>query len=373
MSIRNTARAARSPPRKNADGQKSGVRLPFSLSAFFLASAFIAEAAHLDVVNISGAKLRGNPLGDPAARRVAVFEPDDVKDDTFLPLVVYLPGWGGSSEDAIAQGSRAWFGEVVDRLAARGMPFRIAVVDGRSRYGGSQFLNSAATGDYADYIADEILPALTKQGEPSCIIAGHSSGAYGALMLAMSDHEKFTAVVALSPDSDFDTTHRPLVEQASVRAVTRAELDAAMAPAKRAHLPGDGLARLIMGLCANYAPTTGQPGRFDWLYDDAGHWRAETWQRWLALDPLTVVSKRRDAFSATQRVFLDGAEHDEYGANVGAWKICKALTGKIPHVAFYESPGHHADRLVERLARGLAWVNGQPIPEVQAGVGARLP
>ena len=348
------------------------MRFTPSLNALALAAALMvdAAAAQLEIVNIAGAKLRANPLGDPAARRVAVFKPDRVKDDTHLPLVVYLPGWGGSSEDVIAQGPRAWFGEVVDHLAARGMPFRIAVVDGRSRYGGSQFCNSAATGDYADYVADEIVPALTRQGEPSCVIAGHSSGAYGALMLAMSHHEMFTAVVALSPDSDFEITHKPLVEQAAVRAVTRAELDAAMAPAKRARLPDDGMARLIMGLCANYAPTSGQPGRFDWLYDDAGHWRADTWQRWLALDPLTVVREKRDAFAPTQRVFLDGAEHDEFGANIGAEKICNTLTGKIPHVVFYESPGHHSDRLVERLARGLAWAQGQPIPELKAGAPA---
>ena len=339
------------------------MRFPHSPGALILAAALTAEAAQLEVVEIAGAKLRGNPLGDPAARRVAVFKPDDAKDDSRIPLVVYLPGWGGSSEEAIAQGARAWFGEVVDRLAARGMPFRIAVVDGRSRYGGSQFLNSSATGEYAAYVADEIVPALAKPGAAACIIAGHSSGAYGALMLAISDHEKFTAVVALSPDSDFDATHKPLVEQPSVRAVTRAELDAAMAPAKRARLPDDGLARLIMGLCANYAPTAGQPGRFDWLYDDAGQWRADTWRRWLALDPLTVVREKRDAFSQTQRVFLDGAEHDEFGANIGAEKIRKALTGKIPHVVFHESPGHHSDRLAERLARGLAWVSGKPVPE----------
>ena len=166
------------------------MRLPFYFYVSLLASALIADAAQLEVVNIAGEKLRENPLGDPAARRVAVFKPGDVKDDARLPLVVYLPGWGGSSEDAIAQGSHAWFGEVVDQLAARGMRLRIAVVDGRSRYGGSQFLNSTATGDYADYVADEIVPALTKQ---PCIIAGHSSGAYGALMLAMSHHEKFTS------------------------------------------------------------------------------------------------------------------------------------------------------------------------------------
>lgn len=331
----------------------------FIIAALLAAGREVA-AARLEVVGIASAKLRGNPLGDPATRRLAVFQPDDAKDDARLPLVVWLPGWGGSAEDAIAQGAGAWFGLAVDQLAARGLPVRIAVVDGRSRYGGSQFLNSAATGDYADYVADEIVPALTKGGAAVCIIAGHSSGAYGALMLAMSRHERFTAVVALSPDSDFDTTHKALVGQPSVRAVTPAELDAAMAPAQTARLPADGSARLIMGLCANYAPTAGQPGRFDWLYDAAGHWRAETWQRWLALDPLTLVRQNPAAFAATQRIYLDGAEHDEFGANIGAAKIHAILRERKAPVTFHESPGHHSDRLPERLVRGLAWVFGKP-------------
>lgn len=321
--------------------------LPFLFAAAFIASA---SAAQLEVFSLTSAKLRGNPLGDPTTRRVAIFKPDAAKD---APLVIYLPGWGGSSEDAIAQGAGGWFGQVVDRLAEKGMPFRIAVVDGRSRYGGSQFLNSGATGDYADYVTEEILPVLSQDGAKSCIIAGHSSGGYGALMLAISHHEKFPAVVALSPDSDFETTHKPLVETPSVRAVTRPELDAAMAPTKPANIP----ASLIFGLCANYAPIAGKPGRFEWLYDDRGQWRAEAWARWIALDPLTVVRKNPDALAKTQRVYLDGAEHDEFGANIGARKIYEVLRDKIPRVTFYESPGHHSDRLAERLIRGLTWVS----------------
>ena len=322
----------------------------FSTFVTALIFAATASAAQLEIVSLTSAKLRGNPLGDPVTRRIAIFRPDAAKD---APLVVYLSGWGGSSEDAIAEGKNAWFGRVVDALAARGLPFRIAVVDGRSRYGGSQFLNSTATGDYADYVSEEIVPLLTKAGNQTCIIAGHSSGGYGALMLAISHHEKFPAVVALSPDSDFETTHKPLVEDPSVRAVTRAELDAAMAPAKPAHLP----ASLFLGLCANYAPIAGKPGRFEWLYDDRGRWRAEAWARWIALDPLTVVRKNPGAFAKTQRVYLDGAEHDEFGANIGARKIHEVIREKVPRSTFYESPGHHSDRLAERLIRGLTWVS----------------
>ena len=118
------------------------------------------RAAELDILKIPGTTLRDNPLGDPPERRLAVFAPDGTKAEAPMAMVIYLPGWGGSSEDAIAQGSGAWFGRVLDYLAAQGLPLRLAVVDGRSRYGGSQFLNSSATGNYADYVADEILPAL---------------------------------------------------------------------------------------------------------------------------------------------------------------------------------------------------------------------
>ena len=335
------------------------------LAAILLFAPADLSSAQLEVLEVRGVKLKANPLGDPAARRVAIYAPDSEKKDAPLPLVIYLPGWGGSSEDMIAQGRGSWLGRVVDHFASAGLALRIAVVDGRSRYGGSQFLNSGATGDYADYVADEVTPAVearcpvAKGAAFPRIIAGHSSGGYGALMLAMSRHAQFAAVVALSPDSDFEVTHKPIVTQPSVRAVTAAELEAAMASGEKARQPADGLARMVMGLCANYAPAVGKPGRFEWLYDERGAWRAEAWQRWLDLDLLHVVRKRADAFTATQRIYLDGAEHDEFGANIGARKIHEVLRERKSPVTFYESPGHHSDHLAERLVRGLGWVLGK--------------
>ena len=340
------------------------------LPVFLLLAAFASfasaplSAAQLEILEVRSVKLKGNPLGDPSVRRVAMLLPDATKRDAPLPLVIYLPGWGGSSEDVIAQGG-GWLAQAVDRMAAAGLALRIAVVDGRSRYGGSQFLNSGATGEYADYVAEEIAPAvearyaLAKEAAFPRIIAGHSSGGYGALMLAMSRHAQFAAVVALSPDSDFEVTHKPIVSQPSARAITPAELEGVMTPGAKARLPGDGLAHMVMGLCANYAPVAGKPGRFEWLYDGRGNFRAEAWQRWLDLDPLHVVRKRADAFAPAQRIYLDGAEHDEFGANIGARKIWEVLRERKSPVTFYESPGHHSDRLAERLVRGLGWALGK--------------
>jgi len=299
--------------------------------------------------------LADNPLGDRTQRRLAVFSPENIARGQPLPLVIYLPGWGSSSENFFGGGGGA-FRQLVQDLAKDGLPLRIAVVDGRSRYGGSQFVNSAATGRYADFVADEIVELLAKD-YPSPPgrrwIAGHSSGAYGALLLTMHRPEVFSAVVALSPDSDFEVTHKPLVQQPDVQRLTAEQVAAAQAPRGQHRLPG-GLGELVLGLCANYCPS--KPGQFDWLYDAEQRWRADVWQRWIDADPLTLVRKNPHAFAPAQAVYLDGAQFDEFGANIGAKKIFEVLRERKSPVAFYESPGHHSDHLPERFARGLRWV-----------------
>jgi len=300
-------------------------------------------------------------------RRAAVVAPAGVAPERPLPLLVYLPGWGGSADEVIKAGSGSLQATVVQRMADAELPLRIVVVDGRSRYGGSQFLNSTATGKYADYVVSDVVPAVESKFAAAPgrrLVGGHSSGGYGAFMLAVSRKDTFQAVVALSPDSDFESTHKPIVQESTVRAVKRAELDAAMAPPGKSRMPSDETAHLVMGLSANYTPTAGQPGRFDWLYDDRGAWREDVWQRWIALDPLTVVKRHADAFAQSYPVYLDGAEFDEFGANIGARKIHDVLKARSQTVSFYQSPGHHSEHLPERLERGLRWaLAGLPLPK----------
>jgi S-formylglutathione hydrolase FrmB len=201
--------------------------------------------------------------------------------------------------------------------------------------------------------------ALAKDDLVPRVIAGHSSGGYGALALGMSRHSEFAGVVALSPDSDFATTHKPFADDPAVRAFTPAELELAMAPAGSFRLPENGLVSMMIGLSANYVPSDGKPGRFDWLYDAQGQWRPEVRQRWLDLDPLVIARRRVDAFAPEQRVYLDGAEHDEFGANIGARKIYEVLRERKSPVTFSEPPGGHGDNLPGRLEAGLEWIFGR--------------
>ncbi len=347
-------------------GSRRGIRGPADRSFVSLARAIAfllvisapvsfgrdAAVAVVEAIAVPGATLKGNPLGDPTARRVAVISPGNARPEQALPIIYYLPGWGGSSEDFLRSGGPTPFSALAQELAVR-----VAVVDGRTRWGGSQFLNSTALGNYADYVSDEVVRIVEARyplAPGRRLIAGHSSGGYGALLLAMRQQQLFAGVVALSPDSDFESTHRGLVGQPAIRRTKRSEVESWMPPATAR--PDDGLVSLICGLCANYAPLGAkQPGRFGWLYDERGAWQQDVWQRWLDADPLTLIRKNPKAFAPAQRVYLDGAEHDEFLANIGARNLHAALRDRPASVTFYESPGGHSDRLPERLARGVKW------------------
>ena len=344
----------------------------FSRKYGFLLSALLANVApisvlaspHFKPVPISSRILEGNPLGDPSQRRLAVFEPEHVSPGALLSTVYYLPGYGGSSEDFLgAWGGR--FSEMLQTLADAGTPLVVVVVDCRNRWGGSQYINSTAQGNYADYFLQEVVPFVESRfGTPISarrrLLAGHSSGGFGAMRLAMMQPQNFGGVVALSPDTDFEVTHRELVSRGAKHVSSR-QLAGYKAPIERMISPTDGLLQLVLGLSAAYAPKgPDSPGDFDWVYDEAGQWREDVWKRWLAEDPVVIARKDPRVFAPKQRIYLDGAEHDSFGAQKGA-PVLRDLVAPHTQVEFYESPGGHSDHIEQRFARGIDWVFGQPV------------
>jgi enterochelin esterase family protein len=224
-------------------------------------------------------------------------------------------------------------------------------------------LNSPAQGNYSDYVLDEVIPLIEKRYESSNlaagrIIAGHSSGGFGALRLAMMRPDFFQAVVALSPDTDLEVTHRHMVMNESVKHVSQRQLRAYAAPRRSMVEPSSGLIQMILGLSAAYAPKgPDYPGQFHWPFDEQGRWRDEVWGKWLEQDPVVIARKTPDVFPSGYQIYLDGAEHDSFGAQKGARALRDAIVGRTK-VEFYESPGGHSDHVASRFARGLEWVHG---------------
>jgi len=345
-------------------------RLGCALGMLCLAGGNFAQAeARLEVIEFPSQVLRNNPLRDPVTRRVAIFVPDQFTNHAALPVVYYLPGYGSASDQFIKDAT-AWT-RFTQKLAEQVTPVLFVVVDGRNRWGGSQYLNSPAQGNYADYVCDEIVSVVEARyfittNPPQRIIAGHSSGGFGALRLGMLRPKLFAGVVALSPDSDFPLSHLPLVQVPAVSRVPLVAIKACMAAEMTRPLPTDGDLTYALGLSAAYAATGHRhPGEFEWLYDAKGQFRAKVWERWLDNDPLTMVRRGGGGGGGGGGVFVVGAAQDSFQANVGARKIYEVLHERPARCAFYEPPGGHGDHLPERLARGLAWVFHRPLLEIK--------
>jgi S-formylglutathione hydrolase FrmB len=325
-----------------------------------------AGEARMEVFQFESRALKDNPLHDPVSRPVPVFLPAQATNGASLPVVYYLPGYGDTTESFI-QFSKLWL-KFTQKIADEIRPMVIVMVDGTTRWGGSQYLNSPAQGNYEDYVCDDIVAAVeARHPAPTNgvrrIIAGHSSGGFGALRLGGSRQQLFDAVIALSPDSDFPTSHLPLVKIAAVTNVPLAEVE--KIAAGTLPVPKDGDLDYALGLSAAYAPRgINHPGEFEWLYDARGNFRGEIWQRWLDNDPLTIVRNNPGAFAAGQAIYLDGAARDEFLANIGAREIYEILQSRPARCMFYEPPGHHGEHLRARLQRGLEWVFNRPLTSI---------
>ncbi len=109
------------------------------------------------IENFHSQSLEGNPLGDPATRRVPVYLPPDFDPEQGYPSVYLLAAFAARGLKLL--NDDLWQENIQERLdrliASGGIQSMIVVMpDASTRYGGSQYLNSSATGQYEDSILE---------------------------------------------------------------------------------------------------------------------------------------------------------------------------------------------------------------------------
>ncbi|HXJ21967.1 MAG TPA: alpha/beta hydrolase-fold protein, partial [Polyangia bacterium] len=163
--------------------------------------------------------LAGNPLGDPTERRVAVWLPPSYAQapGRRYPLILWLAGYAGTGEMLFS--GTPWqpgLGERLDGLVAQGKMGEVIVAapDCFTRWGGAQYLDSPALGNYETHLTREVVPALDQRlrtiaSREARAIGGKSSGGFGALVLAMHHPELFSAVASHAGDMAFELSALP--------------------------------------------------------------------------------------------------------------------------------------------------------------------
>jgi S-formylglutathione hydrolase FrmB len=280
--------------------------------------------------------LKGNPWGDPHVRRFPVYVPPDYDSspEKRYPVIFGLAGFTGSGLNYLNR--RFLFpahDEILDELILRGgMPGVIYVFPDCLTYlGGSQYVNSAATGRYEDYIVDELAPFIDATfrttGRRGCI--GGSSGGIGAFWLAARHPDVFQAFANHSGDSAFEYCYLCDVP-AFVQAIEKYDYDIEKFVRRIPEIqPKDNEFDTVLNLVAMaacYSPNPDAPLGFELPFDAySGELKPDVWEKWRAFDPVNLVEPLQDNLRKLRFIFIDCGKRDQFRLFLGSRQVHRKL------------------------------------------------
>jgi len=340
-------------------------------------------AGTLVVLDHDSKILKGNPLGDPHERKLAVWLPPGYEENRSrrFPALYDLVGFTGSG---LSHVNWKAFGESVPERAARLIhekkmgPVLLVFPDCFTALGGNQYVNSSAVGNYADYLTREIIPfvdakfrTLADRRHRGCF--GKSSGGYGAIIHAMKHTKYWGAVADHSGDSYFDfvywndwantlnelAKHRRPKRRAGAYDARRESDRGGLAQGKddgrikrfleniwkKENVSGAEV-HAVMNLCmaATYDPDPKAPLGFRVPFNlESGEVIRERWRRWQAHDPINLVAKHRKNLKSMRGLYLDCGWKDQYHIHYGMRILSRRLSqAGVKHV-YQEFDATHSD------------------------------
>lgn len=331
---------------------------------------FERPRGRIEEIVVDSTALRGNGLGDPSVRTVAVYLPEGYDEsDGDYPLFVDLAAFTSSGLKRLAWTA---FGESVpqriDRLVAADAmgPVVVAFPDAFTSLGGNQYVDSPILGRWETFVAEELVPALearfrVRTDPRQRAVYGKSSGGYGALVQGMRHAERWGAIACHSADMGFEWTclrDFPTVLDALARHggdVERFVRAFAESPKVR----GDQLHVLMsLAMAASYAPDLDAPLGVRLPVDaHTCEVDAEGWARWLAHDPVHMVhdARCRENLASLRGVFFDCGRRDQYLLHYGARTLARKLAAYGIAHAYDEFDDDHSS-IDYRLDVSLPWL-----------------
>ncbi len=306
--------------------------------------------------------LQGNPLGDSTRRRIDIYVPY-AQSGLGLPLLVDLVGFlaGGPAHTNWKN-----FGENLparlDRLIATGElpPVVVALPDCFTCLGGNQYINSAGTGRWADFLLEEVVPFV--EGKLGCGgigkrgVFGKSSGGYGAITHALLYPHFWAAAACHSGDMGFEQLMLPEFPGV-LRALTahNNDIKAWLTDfySKPKQKGSDLHILMTLAMCATYDP---DPAAFMGIRLPVDMLTCEIipprWHNFLRWDPLNIAAEHANGLKQLKSLFIDCGTKDQYNLLYGARRLHRLLEHKgIAHV--YEEFNDDHSSVDYRMDRSL--------------------
>jgi len=283
--------------------------------------------------------LKNNPLGDPYKRPLWVYLPPGYDEELTrrYPSIYMIQGLTGQLDMWRNRSAfRKNFPELADELFAQGEapPCIIVWVDCWTSLGGSQFLDSPATGRYHTYLCDEIVPWVDVQyrtlpQREHRGIAGKSSGGYGAMITPMLRPDQWGGLATHAGDALFEMSYLQSFPY-SVRALRDQYAgsfekfweDFRSRPAFSKHSDHYLLNDWCMAACYS----ADEDGTVHLPYEiTTGKLIPEVWERWLAHDPVRMAPHHAEALRTMKAIYIDAGKRDDFFLDLGAEAFRQAL------------------------------------------------
>lgn len=246
-------------------------------------------------ITVHGRSLEGNLEGDSPDRAVFVYLPPSYAANPTrrYPVVYMLHGFGLTGERWMSFTNMAL---AADKDIAAGTMKEMILVnpDAYTFYQGAMYSNSAATGDWEGFIANDLVSYIDKNyrtipDRMSRGLGGHSMGGYGTLRIGMKHPEVFSVLYPMSSCC--------LSAQISPNPESMAAYEALQTPEEarsKAAAKGkgkSGISAATLASAAAWSPNPKNPPFYFDLTVKDGKVRPDIVAKWAANAPLAMVDQ----------------------------------------------------------------------------------
>lgn len=312
----------------------------------------VVGAGKVERVTVHGKALEGNLERDSPDRGATVYLPPSYGADQArrFPVLYLLHGYG--VRDDTFTTVLANLQESADRLAAAQGVSEVIVVtpDAFTLHKGSMYSNSATTGDWERFIAEDLVAYMdanyrTLASRASRGLAGHSMGGYGALRIGMKRPDVFMSLYVMSACClGANRNPRPDAMALAEAVKTREQAETA------AQAPGFGPS-VSLASAAAWSPNPANPPLYLDLPMKDGKVRPDVVAKWAANAPLEMLDQYASNLKKYYALAIEIGTSDTLLASNR--QLHDALTRlRIPH-SFEEYDGDHTNRVRERVERNL--------------------